>query len=443
MQRLTPIAAAFALALSGAAAADTQDNAVLREEIRALQQRLEALEQTSASTQPAVPASATGPASGFNPSVALVLSGTYANLSQDPQTYRLQGFLPSGDEVGPGSRSFSLGESELTLSANADHWFKGTLTLAATAENEVEVEEAKLETLALPGGSNLVAGRFLSGIGYLNAEHSHSWQFVDLPLLYQAFYGGQYKNDGVQLRWLAPTSLYLELAAELGNGAAYPGSESSQNGAGSAAGFIRLGDDIGHDLSWQTHLWYQQSKVAQRTYTDVNSADVEVDNSFSGRSRSWGVAAVGKWRPFGDSLRQLKVQGEWLRRSESGEMQYDNAAAVSGPLSGAYDSRQSGWYLQASYRWQRNWQASLRYDQLDSGTQHIGLVEDGKLSHDDFSMLSAYRPTRSTLAIDYLPSEFSRVRLQYSRDDSQPQRIDQQWFLNYTLSLGAHGAHGF
>ena len=52
MQRLTPIAAAFALALSGAAAADTQDNAALREEIRALQQRLEALEQTSASTQP-------------------------------------------------------------------------------------------------------------------------------------------------------------------------------------------------------------------------------------------------------------------------------------------------------------------------------------------------------------------------------------------------------
>ena len=185
MQRLTPIAAAFALALSGAAAADTQDNAALREEIRALQQRLEALEQTSARTQPAVPASATGTASGFNPSVALVLSGTYANLSQDPQTYRLQGFLPSGDEVGPGSRSFSLGESELTLSANADHWFKGTLTLAATAENEVEVEEAKLETLALPGGSNLVAGRFLSGIGYLNAEHSHNWQFVDLPLLYQ------------------------------------------------------------------------------------------------------------------------------------------------------------------------------------------------------------------------------------------------------------------
>ncbi|MGZ3159532.1 MAG: hypothetical protein ACXU7H_10635, partial [Burkholderiaceae bacterium] len=66
---------------------------------------------------------ATASASGFNPSVALILGGTYTNLSQDPQLYRLQGFLPSGDEVGPGKRSFSLGESELTFSANIDPTF--------------------------------------------------------------------------------------------------------------------------------------------------------------------------------------------------------------------------------------------------------------------------------------------------------------------------------
>lgn len=445
MQRLTPIAAALALALSGAtAAADNNDSAALREEIRTLQQRLQALEQAAPASSNVAPPTAAGSAANvFNPSVALILSGTYANLSQDPHNYRLQGFLPAGDEVGPGSRSFSLGESELTLSANADHLFKGSLTLAVSAENELEVEEAKLETLALPGGSNLLAGRFLSGIGYLNAEHSHVWQFVDLPLLYQAFYGGQYKNDGVQLRWLAPTTFYLELAAEAGNGAAHPGSESNHNGAGAVAGFVRVGDDIGSSASWQANVWYQQSKVQQRVYTDVNSAGIEVDNTFSGRSRSWGLAAVGKWQPFGDSLRQLKLQGEWLRRDETGEMDYDNAAAAGEPLSGSYDSQQSGWYLQASYRWQRNWQASLRFDRLDSGSQQIGLVENGSLSAADFAALAGYTPKRAGLALDYLPSEFSRLRLQYNRDDSQPQRIDHQWFLNYTVSLGAHGAHGY
>ena len=44
--------------------------------------------------------------------------------------------------------------------------------------------------------------------------------------------------------------------------------------------------------------------------------------------------------------------------------------------------------------------------------------------------------------LDYSNSEFSRLRLQYNRDESQPQ-IDHQWLLQYTMSLGAHGAHRF
>src|SRR5205823_2844543 len=56
----------------------------------------------------AAPGAAATSASVFNPAIALILSGTYANLSRDPADYRLQGFVPSGGEVGPGKRSFSL-----------------------------------------------------------------------------------------------------------------------------------------------------------------------------------------------------------------------------------------------------------------------------------------------------------------------------------------------
>ena len=151
----------------------------------------------------------------FNPAISLILGGTYANLSQDPSQYRIQGFIPGG-EVGPGARSFNLGESELTLSANVDPHFSGKLTFALAPDNSVSVEEAFAETTALSNGVNVRAGRFLSGLGYINNQHAHAWDFVDAPLVYQAMFGGQYKSDGLQMRWLAPTERFFEVGAEVG-----------------------------------------------------------------------------------------------------------------------------------------------------------------------------------------------------------------------------------
>jgi hypothetical protein len=45
--------------------------------------------------------------------------------------------------------------------------------------------------------------------------------------------------------------------------------------------------------------------------------------------------------------------------------------------------------------------------------------------------------------VDFSPSEFSRVRLQLARDNAREGRPDNQLFIQYQMSLGAHGAHGF
>ena len=45
--------------------------------------------------------------------------------------------------------------------------------------------------------------------------------------------------------------------------------------------------------------------------------------------------------------------------------------------------------------------------------------------------------------LDYSPSEFSRVRLQFARDRARDGVTDNQSVLQYQMSLGAHGAHGF
>jgi hypothetical protein len=49
---------------------------------------------------------------------------------------------------------------------------------------------------------------------------------------------------------------------------------------------------------------------------------------------------------------------------------------------------------------------------------------------------------RDSLMVDWSPSEFSRLRMQYTNDKVLPES-DNQWFLQYIMSVGAHGAHRF
>jgi hypothetical protein len=205
-------------------------------ETQATQARAPVDQAAAQATQVAPPPApvASAASNAFNPDISLILAGRYASLSRDPERYRLTGFIPGG-EIGPGKRGFSLGESELVVSANIDPRFYGALTLALTPDDEAEVEEAFVQTTALPHGLLVKAGRFFSGIGYLNEQHAHTWDFVDQPLAYQAFLGNQFGDDGMQLRWVAPTETFLELGAELGRGRNFPGSDRDRNGAGAQA----------------------------------------------------------------------------------------------------------------------------------------------------------------------------------------------------------------
>ena len=445
---------------------DTADLAQIRQQLEQLKQnyegRIQALEKrlrdselaaarngaaatppdTTVAAMPAVPAmsNAAPSASGFNPAISLILGGTYANLSQDPNRYRLQGFMPAGDGAGPGRRGFNLGESELTLAAAIDPRFAGQLTFSLNSDNAVSVEEAFFQTQNLENGLNLKAGRFLSGIGYMNAQHAHTWDFVDAPLAYQAFLGGQYKPDGVQLRWLAPTETFAEFGLELGRGSSFPGNDRNRNGVGSTALFARLGDDIGPSASYRAGLSYLRTSAAQREFADLDNAGAAITNAFTGRSSLWIADGVWKWSPNGNPVQtNLKLQGEYFRRTERGTLAQDNNARGAGTASDAYRAAQSGWYLQGVYQFTAGWRAGLRHDRLQSGSSTYGSGLDAS----NFSQLAAYAPHRTTAMLDYSPSEFSRFRLQLARDRSRPEATDNQIFLQYIMSLGAHGAHTF
>jgi hypothetical protein len=397
-----------------------------------------------AATEPVAPpdAGVGGRNSTFNPAMSLILSGTYANLSQDPDSYAIAGFFPSGDEVGPGERGFSLGESEITLSASVDPYFTAAMTAAFTGEGELEVEEAFARTTALPAGFTVKAGRFFSGIGYLNDVHAHAWDFVDPPLAYQAFFGGQLAQDGVQAKWLAPTDLFLEFGAEAGNGEHFPATRGGGNDFASHALFAHVGGDLGESVGWRAGLSWVDADATERVYADIDTLGVPVVNAFSGQSRTWIADATFKWAPGGDSRRRaLELQAEFMRREENGILAFDLEGAA---LDGSFRSRQDAWYAQAVYRFAPRWRAGVRYDGLDSGEPRIGLVREGTLAPDDFPLLAPATPSRVTLMTDWSPSEFSRLRAQYAWDDARDgDDTDAQWLLQYIHAIGAHGAHKF
>jgi hypothetical protein len=403
------------------------------------EQRAAAALVTPANTPPAN--TARGGASAFNPAISMIITGNYANLSADPSTYRIAGFLPSGSEIGPGERSFNLNESELTVSANVDPYFFANVTASVTADNEIAIEEAYFRTLALQSSFTMKGGRFFSGLGYLNESHSHAWDFVNQPLVYQAFFDSQLAQDGLQVKWLAPTDTFLEFGAEAGNGDSFPGTRRNRNGLNSQALFTHVGGDIGDSTSWRAGLSWHNAHSDDRPYDDLDAFDASVVNAFTGTSRTWVVDALMKWAPHGNATRhQLKLQGEYMRRAEDGQLEFDTLGTN---LSGDYRSHQSGWYVQGVYMFQPRWRIGARYDAMDSGNPSIALVQSGALSSSAFPALLSATPERFTIMLDWSPSEFSRLRAQYAWDEARLDERDRQFLLQYIYAIGAHGAHKF
>ena len=394
--------------------------------IRALEKRIESLEHSPEKSVADV-ATQTAPSvqerpSDFNPAIGVVLVGTAAGFSPD-NDFAVPGFMLD-EEAGPGEEGFSVGESEINAKANIDDRFFGNFTLAVADEDgstEVELEEAWFETLALPHSLKLRGGRFFSGIGYRNQFHRHADDFVDRSLPYRVFLNGQYLDDGVQLSWLAPTDLFMEVGVEWLRGAKFPAAGSGHDGKGAWSLFGRVGGDVGVSHSWQAGLSWLSARAKDRgSADDVFDGDVDL-----------AIAeGVWKWAPNGNPSRNnLKLEGALFWQNQDGLFAPDGGGAL------AYDEDQRGGYLEGIYQFMPQWRAGMRYawvDTDDPGAAFAGTSLD----------TLGVSPKIYTAMLDWSHSEFSRLRLQYSRDDSDVKGVDR-FYLQYIMSLGAHGAHRF
>jgi hypothetical protein len=90
------------------------------------------------------------------------------------------------------------------------------------------------------------------------------------------------------------------------------------------------------------------------------------------------------------------------------------------------------------YQFLPRWRSGLRYDRLNPGVAEVGAANAANVIAD-----YAYQPSRLSWMLDYSPSEFSRLRLQLAHDASRKGLPDNQVFVQYVMSMGAHGAHTY
>jgi len=411
--------------------------------IHALEKRLDSAEKTARqATQSAqqatrraeeiatAPVASAGGRSGnsaFNPNIGVVFQGSAFKFSGDPLQHRVPGF-PAGGEAGLERQGLAVGETEFDINANVDDKFEAWLTMPVVVGDngtEIDIEEAWLQTLGLPNGFTARFGRFFSAIGYLNSKHSHTWDFTDQPLPYQAFLGAQYLDDGVQVRWLAPTDMYLELGSEILRGSNFPAAGPANSGFGAKSVFLRAGDDFDDSNSWTGGISWLHSNAKGRV-----SGHEHNPLSFNGLDDLLIADFIWKWAPNGNiRARSFKFQTEYLWRNEKGVFALANDTVQ--PI----NNTQRGWYAQAVYKFFPQLRMGVRYDALSSNDPGAAF------NTTELQPLGA-NPRRYSVMADWSNSEFSRIRVQYIRDQSG--LIDNsQWALQYIFSIGAHGAHEF
>jgi len=371
----------------------------------------------------------------FNPKISLVLQGTYANYGNDGPVH-IPGYILSSDtEFRPAG--LSLRETELALEANVDDYFHGFANISLSNNNDgsttVSVEEAAINTTSLPYGLVAKIGRFYSDIGYQNHVHTHAWDFVDAPLVYRTMLGDQLADDGGQLKWVAPLDVFLEFGGELTRGGRFPGGGDKRSGVPAKDVFVHYGDDFNDSSSYRLGLSYYRVDADRRSTSDDLGT-----TQFSGHSGLGIFDFIYKWAPHGNpTVHNAVVQGEVFVRSESGALVFDPGAS---PIDSDYRGHQHGFYLQGVYQFMPMWRAGVRYDRVGSSNA----VSDPAPGTTLAILADHGHPQRYSAMVDWSHSEFSRLRLQYNRDQS---RVggggDNQVFLQYIFSLGSHPAHTF
>ncbi len=385
----------------------------------------------------------------FNPAISVIVDLFYRqDDSEEGIAHVLEGLSGFGhihghahhDHAHGAEKGFNLRHVEIQLSADVDPYFKGSAIVGVDTER-AELEVAEIETSHLPWGFKLKGGKFYSDFGYLNAQHSHQWDFIDRPLIFQLVLGEHGLNDkGLQLSWLAPAPFYLLSGVEVFQGNnetafAYHGEDPLPiyDGPRLGVGWLKFGPDLPGAHGVQIGF---SAGVGRHQEAHDGDADGDADHWLDGTHAFWGADAVYKFnapKPYGQG--DITLQAEYLFRRKDLEL-IDHTLRPE-LVGNSLVKKQDGYYIQAVYGVLPRWRIGTRFEQ-------VGLKNQDNRPNGEKVRMGA--SSRAALMLDFTPSEFSRIRLQanqgaYKTEEGKQDvtEVGVQWMV----SLGAHGAHKF
>ena len=347
----------------------------------------------------------------YLPDMAFILnmSALSRNVkNSDYEHYAIPGFIDDVDGELPFNKDdgFNFNYAEVALRSTVDPYFDAFAIFHLSAA-AFEIEEAFVNTRALPYGIQVKAGKFKSAFGRINSKHQHVWQFDSQPIIYESLFGPDAISDaGVQAQWVAPTDTYIMAGVE-----AFAGTNDRSFGASGQnkhlyVAYLKSSVDIGEDLSILGGVSIAHGDNYENNSTNptnIYGLDLTLRNQLG-------------------SYSSLVWQSEFLQRDKN---------------MGPRTDKQSGLYSELTYQYNKNWSAGVRYDTI--------LKNDTDLS--TYIGIDTSNLDRYTAKIDYHPFPMSRLRLQYSYDRTKviagERKNTNEILMSLNIAAGAHGAHNY
>ncbi|MBI5549822.1 MAG: hypothetical protein HY901_38540, partial [Deltaproteobacteria bacterium] len=311
-----------------------------------------------------------------NPAISLILDVVGSYFSRADRV-PLEGHVPTATGV-------SVTGAELAASASVDPYFRFDMAFALA---HLELEEIYLTTLSLPLDLQARAGQFLSKVGRHNPTHPHSWHFVLNPLPNQFLFGAEgLGGPGAEVSWLAPLPWYVELigALQVGEGGAFRTKPLTE------------GDPRFEDFIYPVRLvqfFDLSDDWALQLGTNAVFGTSALEPQVGHRTYAFGGDLLLKWRPIGQGQTGYTylawVTEFWLRKMEVPTDVWQDVGGYTDLIVGI----------------SKRWEVGARFELW----RRVGGEAPTALnSRSQFGLDSE----RASLALSFLPSHFSRARLQ-------------------------------
>jgi hypothetical protein len=454
----------LALLLAAAAAASPPPAYPVREDIRTLQAAIAEMEERHRqevlelherlrlleSRLVAAPATPEAPTPAPPPEVRyrlldLSFSGLFAagaSTARDETVAALQAGAHD-----PSGRGFTVQNLEVSMAGAVDPYLRGEAHLVFQIDQEgesgLEVEEAFLTTQSLPAGLQVKAGTYFTEFGRLNPQHPHAWQFVDQPVVSSRLLGADgLRGPGARLSWLMPTPWYSEWTwgvqrAHGETAVSFLSTDEEEPIAGHphVDKDVRSPDDLLYTARWLSSVACSDAttlSVGASLAAGPNATGEDTDTRLYGLDLylKWTKPTNEKGWPF------VTWQMEVMRRDYEAAAFVDDETGAEIPSERLWDR---GAYTQVVWGFRPRFTWGVRLDWAEG--------EDSAAAEARLDPLRDARRRVST-ALTWLPSEFSKLRLQYNWDRSEflglgePEDEHSLW-IQWEFALGAHAAHQF